>query len=53
MYKYILLLALCSCGAFSEQAVEDFIEGEAQVAEKVVQDVSGNSASKAPAKVNL
>ena len=26
----------------SEKAIEDFIEGEAQVAEKVVQDLSGN-----------
>ena len=28
----------------SEKAIEDFIEGEAQVAEKVVQDLSGNPA---------
>lgn len=42
MKFFLLGLILTGCGLVNEQAVEDFIEGEAQVAEKVVEDISGH-----------
>lgn len=43
-----LLPFLTACSMFSEKAIEDFIEGEAKVAETVVEDLSGNPHTKQP-----
>mgnify|MGYP000638495183 CR=1 FL=1 len=35
-----LLPLLGSCEIFSEKAIEDFVEGEAKVAEKLIEDIN-------------
>ena len=40
--KYFLgFIFLAGCGVLNERVIEDFIEGEAQVAEKIVEDIVG------------
>lgn len=38
---------LASCSIFNEKAIEDFIEGEAHVAETVIGDIAGTPSTPA------
>lgn len=40
MLKYIFMIALCSCSMFSEKIIDDLIQGEENVAEKVIGDIA-------------
>lgn len=40
MLIYLVLFLLASCSAKEVTAIDDFIEGEAATAEKIVQDLS-------------
>lgn len=49
--KYILIMIfLAGCSLLTEQVIEDVIEGEASVAEKVVEDILGPQPNKFPIK---
>jgi hypothetical protein len=43
-----ILILLASCNPAEQKAVDDFIEGEASTAEKVIQDLSAPSSPQAP-----